>query len=95
MTAGGGLVDVIATEKEAGFDCLVALTRALYDRYVAAPEGVECQDEAGRLWDVIWMTRLAVRANPAGPVAPHRLLVRNDNRQPRAVQLEAIFGPDD
>jgi hypothetical protein len=93
--ADGVLVDVTATAKEVGFAYRVALTRAVFNGYVTVPEGVECQDKAGRLWDVLWMTRLAVRANPDGRVATVRLLVRNDNRLPRPVQLKAVCGPDD
>src|SRR4051794_40044352 len=53
----GSLVDVTATAKEAGFRYPVTLTAAVWAEYVAVPDGVECQDEAGRLWDVLWMCR--------------------------------------
>jgi hypothetical protein len=59
------------------------------------PEGVECQDEAGRLWDVVWMARHAVCESPPGPLAWVRLYVRNDNRRPKLVRLKAVCGPDD
>jgi hypothetical protein len=39
----------------------VFLTRAVFDNYVVVPEGVTGQDEAGRLWDVVWMTRFGDR----------------------------------
>jgi hypothetical protein len=50
----GVLVDVSATAREAGLQYPVALTRAVWERCVAVPPGVVCQDEAGRLWDVLW-----------------------------------------
>jgi hypothetical protein len=50
--ADGVLVDVSATAREAGIRYPVALTRAAWERCVAIPPGVVCQDEAGRLWDV-------------------------------------------
>ena len=49
----GVLIDVSATAKEVGFRYPVALTRAAWQRCVAVPPGVVCQDEAGRLWDVL------------------------------------------
>jgi hypothetical protein len=30
---------------------------------VSVPPGVACQDEAGRLWDVLWMLRCAARSD--------------------------------
>ena len=54
----GVLVDVTQTAREAGFRIPVALSRAVWDRLVALPEGYRgFQDEAGRLWDVLWMAR--------------------------------------
>ena len=60
----GVLVDVTETAREAGFSIPVALSRAVWDRLVALPEGyLGFQDEAGRLWDVLWMARhYALRA---------------------------------
>ncbi|MDD9991203.1 MAG: hypothetical protein OXP75_05355 [Rhodospirillales bacterium] len=54
----GVLVDVTETAREAGFSIPVALSRAVWDRLVALPEGYfGFQDETGRLWDVLWMAR--------------------------------------
>jgi hypothetical protein len=59
---------------------------------------VQCQDEAGRLWDVLTMLCLAAR----GPSGGDRELrfgvhVRNDNRKrtPPLVRLKALCGPGD
>ncbi len=49
----GVLIDVTATAREAGFKFPVALTAAVWAKCVAVPSGVLCQDEAGRLWDVL------------------------------------------
>jgi hypothetical protein len=46
--ADGVLVDVTATAKQTGFAYPVALTRAVFDRYVTVPEGVECQGNRSR-----------------------------------------------
>ena len=53
----GTLIDVSAVAQEAGLRYPVALTRAAWQRCVAVPPGVLCQDEAGRLWDVVWLLR--------------------------------------
>jgi hypothetical protein len=51
--ADGVLIDVSAVAWEAGFKVPVALTAAAWTKCVAVPPGVACQDEAGRLWDVL------------------------------------------
>lgn len=94
----GVLVDVTETAKEAGFRIPVALTRAVWAECVAVPDGVECQDEAGRLWDVLWMCRWGVeRGNRTGSELLFHLHVRNDDREgePPLVTLKAVCGPDD
>ena len=94
--ADGALVDVTSTAQEAGIKSPVALTRAVWCEYVAVPEGVEGQDEAGRLWDVLWMLRHAIgRAKPGTRILLYQLYVRNDNRRARSVTLKATCGPAD
>jgi hypothetical protein len=74
----------------------VALTRAVWCRCVEVPAGVECQDEAGRLWDVLWMLRCAARQS-AGRVVAFAGRVRDDNREgtPPLVRLKAVCSPGD
>jgi hypothetical protein len=94
----GVLLDVTETAKEAGFRIPVALTSAVWAGYVAVPEGVERQDEAGRLWDVLWMCRYGIgRSRREESVTLFKLHVRNDNRpgEPPLVSLKAVCGPDD
>ena len=90
----GVLVDVSETAREAGIRYAVALTRAVWDQYVDVPLGVEGQDEAGRLWDVLWMFRYGAEGAD-GDRFEFDLLVRNDNRQADQVTLRAICGPGD
>ena len=52
--ADGFQVEVTKTAQEAGIKFPMFLTRAVWDAYVAVPEGVTAQDEAGRLWDLVW-----------------------------------------
>ncbi len=94
--ADGALVDVTTTAEEAGIKYPVALTRAVWCQHVEVPEGVECQDEAGRLWDVLWMLRHAIgRAKPGTRILLYQLYVRNDNRRARSVTLKAVCGHAD
>ena len=94
--ADGVLIDVSATAWEAGLKYPVALTAAAWAQCVVVPPGVVCQDEAGRLWDVLTMLRLAIRGSDGDEVrfAVH---VRDDNRErtPPLVRLKAVCGPGD
>jgi hypothetical protein len=93
----GVLIDVSPVAREAGIRYPVALTRAAWERCVTVPPGVLCQDEAGRLWDVVWMLRCAIARQGGGRVVPFALHVRNDNRErtPPLVRLKAVCGPGD
>ena len=95
--ADGVLVDVTETAREAGFRIPVAVTRAVWAEFVEVPEGVLAQDEAGRLWDVLWMCRMAIGRSGGGPELLFQLHVRNDNREgvPPVVTLKAHCGPGD
>ncbi len=87
----GFLVDVSETAREAGFQIPVAVTRAVWDRLVALPQGYRgFQDERGRLWDVLWMARhYALRASDSDRVRMCVLVrdvrkdLRDSNRAPR------------
>ena len=94
----GALVDVSTVAREAGITFPVALTRGAWGRCVTVPVGVRGQDEAGRLWDVVWMLRCMIVAGRAsGSDCRFRLHVRTDNRErmPRAVELRSVCGPGD
>src|SRR5438034_5774716 len=92
----GVLVDVSEMAKEAGIKFPVALTATVYGQYVEVPEGVTCQDETGRLWDILWMFRCAA-AKFDGSTLLFKLHIRNDNRDgtPPVVALKAECGPGD
>jgi len=95
--ADGVQVEVTKTAQEAGIKFPVFLTRTVFDAYVAVPEGVTAQDEAGRLWDVVWMLRFAILRSRSGQERiPVGLYVKNaDNRPARLVKLIAQCGPLD
>lgn len=92
--ADGFQVDVTKAAQEAGIRFPVFLTRTVFNSYVAVPDGIHAQDEAGRLWDIVWMLRFAIRRAAAQGVTrlPFALYVRNDNRCPKLVKLVATCG---
>jgi len=101
--ADGVQVEVTNTAQEAGIKYPMFLTRAVFDNYVAVPEGVTGQDETGRLWDIVWMTRFGIirlsrrsaakaDGRPGCDRIPVAMYVRNDNRAARLVKLIATCG---
>ena len=91
--ADGVQVDVSAMAKEAGIKFPVFLTRTVYDSYVTVPPNVFDQEWRGRLWDIVWMTRIAIqKSQPGDDRIVVELFVRNDNRAPRLVKLVAVCG---
>ena len=89
------LVDVTSAAREAGIRYPVAVTRALWDRHIAVPRRPEgLQDEAGRLWDALWMFRRAARRGGA-EVTFTVLFLERPGRPPMARRLKAVCGPGD
>ena len=91
----GVLVDVTDTAKEAGLVWPVALTKVVWERYVKVPEAVSWQDEAGRLWDILWMLRLAIAGSHSGCKLRFELAVQNEPGEPKPVTLKGVCGPGD
>lgn len=90
-----------ATSQEAGFKVPIFLTRTVWYQYVAVPgdvcgqaggnephEPIACQDEAGRLWDVLWMLKCQLTS---GAVCRYSLRVRTAHGV-RRVWLKAVIG---
>ena len=92
----GVLIDVTATAREAGIRFPTVLTAAAWARCVAVPPGAVCQDEAGRLWDLLWMFRCAALEASVAMLF-FGLHIRNDDRPgvPPLVRLKAVCGPGD
>ena len=94
----GILVDVSETAREAGIRFPVCLTRAAWEQCVTVPKDVHGQDEQGRLWDVLWMLRCAMK-RATGSDLTFSLIVQNrpggmvERRD--TVQLRALCGPGD
>jgi hypothetical protein len=76
----------------------VALTSEVWGRYVEVPPRVRCQDEAGRLWDILWTFRSAA-GRSQGDTLHFQLYVRNHNRERLTrqdlVTLKAVYGIGD
>lgn len=82
---------------EAGFRYPVALTAAAHADAVAWDHG-GFQDEAGRLWDVLWMARLAAGCASGGSRLVYTLLrVPNEagKDEPEMTTLVLHIGPGD
>ncbi|MBN8884451.1 MAG: hypothetical protein J0I77_01915 [Rudaea sp.] len=101
--ADGVLVDVSEMAREAGFKIPVALTSAAWGDCVEWSEadtkktGMP-QDEAGRLWDVLWMAGLAARQkrNSNGSRVQFELRrVERGHRRATRVTLVMAIGPGD
>ena len=95
--ADGVLVDVSETASEAGIKYPTAVTEAVWRKYISVPEGVEAQDEQGRLWDILQMLRQTIVSDGRRETdrIDFRLLVRNNNHGPQTVTLKAICGAGD
>lgn len=97
----GFLVDVSELAKEAGFRFPVALTRAAWADCVEWSEADSkrqtYQDEAGRLWDVLYMASLAARRNSGSELRFQLYRVPRGGRgvRPRLVTLQMHCGAGD
>jgi len=88
------LIDVSETGNEAGFTMPAAITAAAWGMYVRVPDGVACQDEQGRLWDILNMLRFAIKKGGHGSEVAFTVLVNNDG-EPKPVELKSLCGPGD
>lgn len=102
--ADGSLVDVTETAKEAGFLFPVAVTQATWLDCVAwgatekANKPQALQDEAGRLWDVVYMAFLAARSNREASrleFSVYRVPTEGRGLKARPVSLVLHIGPGD
>lgn len=97
------LIDATTTAREAGFRIPVALTSAAWADCVAWTQGDTertgiPQDEAGRLWDVLWMAGHAARLHrnsDSNRCAFSVLRVPRGERRARSCALALHIGPGD
>lgn len=99
--ADGVLIDVTSVASEAGFMVPVALTAEAWNDCVAwtAEDSKRqvLQDEAGRLWDVLWMAFAAARRARGDQVAFQLYRVPRGGRgyRPRLTTLRLHISPGD
>lgn len=96
----GVLVDVSQAAREAGFRIPVAMTARAWSECVAWPETESlCQDESGRLWDVVFMAaaaaRTAARRGEGNRTSFDLHVVPRGGRVPRLTTLVLHIGPGD
>jgi hypothetical protein len=92
------LFDVTETAKEAGFKIPVAFTNAAWFESVAIWPEIECQDEAGRLWDVLTVLFFSIKRTSkdrSSSTVRFTVSVRTDKHTSRDIELKSICGPGD
>jgi hypothetical protein len=94
--ADGVLIDVSDLAKEAGFKWPVAVTAAVWSDYVRVPEGLDWQDENGRLWDILILLLVTIRRTIDEPtLLRFQVHVHTSKATTELVTLKAHAGPDD
>jgi hypothetical protein len=98
----GTLVDLCQDElgrlvKEAGFKFSVACTSAVFFSCIGMTEAAERagNDMHGRLWDILWMLKIAIRRGGNGDRISFQVLVVRDVETPTLTELLAVCGPGD
>ncbi len=94
--ADGVLVDVSDTAKEAGFKWPVAVTVAVWNEVVTPTplDEQEGQSKEGRLWDVLWMARLAAKSsNDDSDSVLFQVIVLRDRKQ-ETVTLKMVLSAE-
>jgi len=105
----GVLVDLMQPEtvgavREAGFKFPIAMTATAFELAVwpiendAADRWLKshCQDLQGRLWDVLFMLRMAIRASSGGDTMFVKLSVMDwRSKRRRTIKLKSVCGPGD
>lgn len=100
--ADGVLVDVTELAKEAGFKIPVAVTEAVWNKYIewndVDSKKQTIQDTEGRLWDVLWMLRLSINKNKSADLILYQIYVvpRNGKtKKAKLSHLKATIGAGD
>ena len=92
----GVLIDVTDVAKKAGIKYPVALTNAVWFTYIVPDDRsrVQGQSENGRLWDTLWMFRIAARRTE-GAIMYFKLYFIMKERLKKLVTLKAVVHPGD
>ncbi len=91
----GTLVEVPAKlASEAGFRYPVALTTEAAS-WVLPSKMPACQSAEGRLWDVLFMLRNAIRVSRGGEAVYFRVLLVGGRKAKKIVTFKCVCGPSD
>ncbi len=92
----GVLVDLSETAREVGIKFPTAVTRAVWSDIVEPDEIAKShgESEAGRLWDVVWMLRVAIKAGMSGDILRYYMLATKGGKKHKR-ELKAVCGPGD
>ena len=91
----GFLIDVSEKAREAGLTIPTAVTAAVWEQCVTVPEEASCQDEIGRLWDILTVLRFTIIRSKGGQEVAFTVAVQNGPGKPQPVRLKALCGPGD
>lgn len=91
----GVLVEISEAAQEVGFRIPVAMTAAVWARCVAWQGEEAGQDERGRLWDVLWIARLAACAAKERSQVDFTLRVVQAGEAVEHVAMRLTIGPGD
>jgi hypothetical protein len=75
----------------------VTVTASVWHTYVVPDERSRKygQSEQGRLWDILWLLRCAIRSGNKGEMVIFQVRFIMKEKQLRVVSLKAICGPGD
>ncbi|MFH0989867.1 MAG: DUF6573 family protein [bacterium] len=91
----GVLIDVTEEAKQAGFTIPVAVTQRLHAEYLVPDERADGQSYAGRLWDVLYLLRMAIRSNKEASLITFQVGFIMKAKQKRTIGLKSqIHGGD-
>ena len=97
----GVLIDVSQTAGEAGFTIPVSVTQAVWSDYIewgAKDRKQAIQDTEGRLWDVLYMLRLAIsRSSNSECICYSVYVIPRDgkSKQTKLIKLKSVIGGGD
>src|SRR5262245_20338937 len=89
--ADGVFIDVGRLMRDVGIRYPTAITAAVWNKHVLVPAGVTCQDQIGRLWEIVWRLFVAIhKAPPYFSEIRYQLYVHNNEQSAELVTLKAI-----
>jgi uncharacterized protein DUF6573 len=95
--ADGWLIDVSDPAKEAGLLYSVAVTADVWVECIRIPEGLECDTEANRVWNIVWLLtcEIILEKREVDEITFRMYVRQAPNRLPQRVTLRAVCEPDD